>query len=361
MYFTMPSFCKSSQVSQLEDVRNDVNGLTVSPKQAIDQKFKKPLVGRCSAEFGGDRRLAELLLYEGNKLTINCTGTDMSILGVIIQKAYLDLPRQTHSTNMYNGYRKWDLALMASFSRNIRAHILLPLSAPQGFHPQHQGQYPPYMPPQNGQGLPPGMMPMRPGMPMPTLQPQGGPGGGGGFPPPFASQDPRFRPAMPPFAPTGPVGAPGSQPSPMNMGLSPNANGLVQIPNVSPAAQSPATPMGFSNPLIGRPPPQGFGMRPAPGLGFNGQGQGQGPPGGPGFMIDHNAAGLPRPPHMMFPGGPGGPPQHGMGSSDNPNFVKPAVKTTAVFIGGIPDGITDAILTGLIQVRCSLPSSCHKY
>lgn len=216
------------------------------------------------------------------------------------------------------------------------------------------------MPPQNGQAPPQGFMPMMPGMPMPTLPPQGGPAGGFA-PPPFASQDPRFRPAMPPFAPTGPIGAPGQQ-AQMNMGLSPNANGLVQIPNASPAAQSPATPMGFSNPIIGRPPPQGFsGMRPAPGLGFNGQGQG--PPGGPGFMIDHNAAGLPRPPHMMFPGGPGGQQQQqlqhqpGMGGSDNPNFVKPAVKTTAVFIGGIPDGITDAILTGLIQVRIHFPSA----
>ncbi|KAJ9108756.1 hypothetical protein QFC21_000076 [Naganishia friedmannii] len=233
---------------------------------------------------------------------------------------------------------------------------------PQGFHPQQQqqGQYPPFMPPQNGQGPPPGFMPMRPGMPMPTLPPQNGPGGG--FPPPFASQDPRFRPAMPPFAPTGSMAPSGGQPPQMNMGLSPNANGLVQIPNASPAAQSPATPMGFSNPLIGRPPPQGFGMRPAPGLGFNGQGQGQGqgPPGGPGFMIDHNAAGLPRPPHMMFPGAGGQQqhqhPQYGMGGSDNPNFVKPAVKTTAVFIGGIPDGITDAILTGLIQVRANNPA-----
>ncbi|KAJ9125126.1 hypothetical protein QFC22_000080 [Naganishia vaughanmartiniae] len=222
---------------------------------------------------------------------------------------------------------------------------------PQGFHPQQQGQYPPYMPPENGQGQPQGFMPMMPGMPMPTLPPQAGPGGG--FPqPPFASQDPRFRPVMPPFAPTGPIAPPpGSQQPQMNMGLSPNANGLVHIPNVSPAAQSPATPMGFSNPLIGRPPPQGFGMRPAPGLGFNNS-QGQGQPGGHGFMIDHNAAGLPRPPHMMFPG-PGGPQQqqqqHGMGGSDNPNFVRPAVKTTAVFIGSIPDGITDAILTGLIQ------------
>ncbi|KAJ9102960.1 hypothetical protein QFC19_004517 [Naganishia cerealis] len=217
---------------------------------------------------------------------------------------------------------------------------------PQGFHPQ-QGGYPPYMPPQNG--LPPqGFMPPMPGMPMPTLPPQAGPGG---FPP-FAPQNPGFRPGMgmPPFAPTGPVATPGQPPQMgMNMGLSPNANGLVQIPNASPAAQSPATPMGFSNPIIGRPPPQGFGIRPAPGLGFNGQGG----PGGHGFGIDHNAAGLPRPPHMMPGAGP-----LGMGGSDNPNFVKPAVKTTAVFIGGIPDGITDAILTGLIQVSVqSCPSS----
>lgn len=47
---------------------------------------------------------------------------------------------------------------------------------------------------------------------------------------------------------------------------------------------------------------------------------------------------------MGMPGG-------GMPAMENSNFVKPAVKTTTVYVGGIPDGITDSILTGLIQVR----------
>lgn len=51
----------------------------------------------------------------------------------------------------------------------------------------------------------------------------------------------------------------------------------------------------------------------------------------------------------MLPGIPGGPGMMG-GMEGNPNFVKPAVKTTAVYIGGIPDGINDSILTGIIQV-----------
>jgi hypothetical protein len=45
----------------------------------------------------------------------------------------------------------------------------------------------------------------------------------------------------------------------------------------------------------------------------------------------------------------------GMPGMENSNFVKPAVKTTKVYVGGIPDGITDSILIGLIQVRPSVP------
>lgn len=142
---------------------------------------------------------------------------------------------------------------------------------------------------------------------------------------------PTLRPGMPPFAP-----------SPYPQGFSPNANGMVPIPaaggtDASPVGQSPATPMGFSNPMMNgmpRPPPQGYHVRPAPGLGFP-----------PPYGFDPHGAGLPRPPHMM--GMPGG----GMPAMENSNFVKPAVKTTTVYVGGIPDGITDSILTGLIQVR----------
>ncbi|GHJ85627.1 hypothetical protein NliqN6_2029 [Naganishia liquefaciens] len=169
-----------------------------------------------------------------------------------------------------------------------------------GYPPQG---YPPYMPP--AAGTPQGFRPPMPGMPMPTLPPQQSYPGS-------PAPNPGFRPGMPPFAPS-PYGVPPPQPG---TGVSPNANGF----------------------------------RPAPGLGYNG-GAGVGHPPGGGYGFDQGAMGLPRPPHMMpgmMPGMPGGPGMMG-GMDGNPNFVKPAVKTTAVYIGGIPDGINDSILTGIIQ------------
>lgn len=88
--------------------------------------------------------------------------------------------------------------------------------------------------------------------------------------------------------------------------------------------------------------PNGNGFRPAPGLGYNP---------GVGYGFDQGAMGLPRPPHLM----PGMMPGMMGGMDNNPNFVKPAVKTTAVYIGGIPEGINDSILTGLIQVILHIP------
>lgn len=210
-------------------------------------------------------------------------------------------------SSMYNGYRtSTHIALFASAD---------PHTAPQGYPPP--GGYPPYMPPT---GTPQGFRPPMPGMPMPTLPPQQAYPGS-------PAPNPGFRPGMPPFAPS-PYGVPPPQPT----GMSPNANGF----------------------------------RPAPGLGFNGgAGGGAGYPPGGGYGFDQGAMGLPRPPHLMPGMVPGGPGMMG-GMEGNPNFVKPAVKTTAVYIGGIPDGINDSILTGIIQVSSdnpvsnSLPTRCHK-
>lgn len=185
--------------------------------------------------------------------------------------------------------------------------------------------YPPYMPPgQQGGGFrPPPMMGMPPptlqGMPPPTLNPVPGslppfPPGQGGFRPPMPGTLPNFPPTRPPMP--GFQGTPGSQ--------------------------------GLGAPSPGNMPPFSPGQMPTPGMNLPGR-PGFSPHGGPGMGtpggFDPNNAGLPRPPHMA--GIPGG--------SQNPNFVR-AVKTTKVFIGGIPNGVTDAILTGLIHVS---PSSCY--
>ena len=179
-----------------------------------------------------------------------------------------------------------------------------------------QNGYPPYMPPgqQTGGFRPPlaGMPPPTlPGMPPPTLNPMPGnlppfPPGQGGFRPPMPGTLPNFPPTRPPMP--GFQGTPGSQ----GMGVP------------SPGNMPPFSPGQMPTPGIGLPGRPGF----SPG------GPGMGSPG-----FDPNNAGLPRPPHM--PGMPG--------ASQNPNFVR-AVKTTKVFIGGIPLGVTDAILTGLIHV-----------
>lgn len=85
------------------------------------------------------------------------------------------------------------------------------------------------------------------------------------------------------------------------------------------------------------PPPQ----RGAPGLGYGGGAGGPLPIGG----------GLPGGSPASAPGLPTRPSGHGPGPGgmqrDN-GFVK-QVKTTAVFVGGIPNGITDPILQGLLQ------------
>ncbi len=116
--------------------------------------------------------------------------------------------------------------------------------------------------------------------------------------------------------------------------------------------------MGMGIPPGARPPPQGMPVRPgAAGLGFGAPGMPPFPPnqqiqagapgapgaaGSPGAMPPFNPMMGPPPGFMPGPGMPPG----GMA----PNFVRPAVKTTAVFVGGIPAGVSDQVLTGLIQV-----------
>lgn len=126
-----------------------------------------------------------------------------------------------------------------------------------------------------------------PGMPAPTLPP----GGPNGNYPPYPPPGMHFPP------PQGFAGSP-----------------MPPMPPPTLQAGSPPGPPGMYP-----PPPQ----RGAPGLGYSGS-PGQGMPSLP-----------------TRPTGPGGMQQ------DN-GFVRP-VQTTAVFVGGIPNGITDPILQGLLQ------------